>query len=61
MVIENSDKKIAKKIVDTTSEKNQKIVEMNSMQSITADDIASGVTYFSVMENNLKALQSALK
>ncbi|MGP1612754.1 MAG: metal ABC transporter substrate-binding protein, partial [Catonella sp.] len=61
MVIENSDQKIAKKIVDTTSAKNQNIVEMNSMQSITADDIASGVTYFSVMENNLKALQSALK
>ena len=61
MVIENSDKKIAKKIVDTTSEKNQKIVEMNSMQSITADDIECGVTYLSVMENNLKALQSALK
>ena len=61
MVIENSDKKIAKKIVDTTSEKNQKIVEMNSMQSITADDIECGVTYLSVMEDNLKALQSALK
>ena len=61
MVIENSDKKIAKKIVDTTSAKNQNIVEMNSMQSITADDVASGVTYLSVMEDNLKALQSALK
>ena len=61
MVIENSDQKIAKKIVDTTSAKNQNIVEMNSMQSITADDVASGVTYLSVMENNLKALQSALK
>lgn len=61
MVIENSDQKIAKKIIETTKDKNQKIVEMNSMQSVTADDIANGATYISIMESNLKALISALK
>ena len=61
MVIENSDQKIAKKIIETTKDKNQKIVEMNSMQSVTADDIANGATYISIMESNLKALLSALK
>ncbi len=61
MVIENSDQKIAKKIAETTKAKDQKIVEMNSMQSVTADDIANGATYLSIMENNLKALLSALK
>ena len=61
LVIENSDQKIAKKIVETTKAKNQKIVEMNSMQSVTADQIADGVTYFSIMEDNLKALEAALK
>lgn len=61
MVIENSDQKIAKKIIETTKDKNQKIVEMNSMQSVTADDITNGATYISIMESNLKALISALK
>jgi len=61
MVIENSDRKIAKKIVETTKAKDQKIVEMNSMQSVTADDIANGATYLSIMESNLKALLSVIK
>ena len=61
MVIENSDQKIAKKIIDTTKDKNQNIVVLNSMQSVTEEDIANGATYISIMESNLKALTSALK
>ena len=61
LVIENSDQKIAKKIVETTKDKNQNIVVLNSMQSITNEDIANGATYLSIMESNLKALTSALK
>ncbi|MGP1434985.1 MAG: metal ABC transporter solute-binding protein, Zn/Mn family, partial [Catonella sp.] len=61
LVIENSDQKIAKKIVETTKAKDQKIVEMNSMQSVTADQIAGGTTYLGIMEDNLKALEAALK
>lgn len=61
LVIENSDQKIAKKIVETTKAKDQKIVEMNSMQSVTADQIADGATYLGIMEDNLKALEEALK
>ena len=61
LVIENSDQKIAKKIVETTKAKDQKIVEMNSMQSVTADQIADGATYLGIMEANLKALEAALK
>ena len=61
LVIENSDQKIAKKIVETTNAKDQKIVEMNSMQSVTADQIADGATYLGIMEANLKALEAALK
>lgn len=61
LVIENSDQKIAKKIVETTKVKDQKIVEMNSMQSVTADQIADGATYLGIMEANLKALEAALK
>ena len=61
LVIENSDQKIAKKIIKTTNAKDQKIVEMNSMQSVTADQIADGATYLGIMEANLKALEAALK
>lgn len=61
LVIENSDQKIAKKIVETTKDKSQNIVVLNSMQSITNEDIANGATYISIMESNLKALASALK
>ena len=61
LVIENSDQKIAKKIVETTKDKSQNIVVLNSMQSVTNDDIANGATYLSIMESNLKALASALK
>ena len=61
LVIENSDQKIAKKIIEPTNAKDQKIVEMNSMQSVTADQIADGATYLGIMEANLKALEAALK
>ena len=34
--------------------------EMDSMQSITADDVKNGITYLSVMEQNLGVLKEAL-
>lgn len=60
-VIENSNEKIAKTIIENTANKNQKIVVMNSMQSVTTDDINNGLTYYSVMEENLNSLKKALK
>jgi len=55
--------KIVKKTTTkkTTKAKDQKIVEMNSMQSVTADQIADGATYLGIMEANLKAQEAALK
>ena len=61
MTIEKSDQKIAKTIIENTAEKNQDILTLDSMQSTTSDDVANGVTYLSVMENNLKVLQKALQ
>ena len=48
-------------MIENTKKKDQKILELNSMQSITSDEIKNGVTYFSVMEDNLKVLKEALK
>ena len=60
MTLEKSDKKIAQTIINNTKSKNQKILQLNSMQSITSDDVLGGTDYISVMENNLSVLKIAL-
>ncbi len=60
MTIDGSDKKLANTIIDSTKSKNQKILTLDSMQSISESDIESGITYLSVMESNLSVLQEAL-
>lgn len=60
LTIEKSDDRIAQTVIENTKTKDQKILELNSMQSITSDEIADGVTYLSVMEDNLGVLKEAL-
>ena len=60
LVIESSDGKIAETVISNTKEKNQQICRMDSLQSVTAKDKESGVTYLSVMQNNLEVLKEAL-
>ena len=60
LTIEGSDQKIAKTIIDNTSEKDQKLLVLDSMQSTTKEDIASGTTYISIMESNLSVIEEAL-
>ena len=59
--LESADGKIASTIRQNTLAKNQKILTMDSMQSITAADIQNGVTYLSIMEQNLRILKEALE
>ncbi len=61
MTIEGTDHRIAETIVQNTSDKSQKILTMDSMQSTTLKDAESGVTYISIMENNLSVLRDALQ
>lgn len=61
MTIEKSDKKIANTIISNTKNKNQKIFELNSLQSTTLKDVKNGVTYLSVMKSNLNVLKEALQ
>lgn len=61
LTIENSNQKIAKTISDNTADKNQTIQALDSMQSTTSKDVNDGVTYLSVMEQNLSVLKEALK
>ena len=60
LTIEGKNHKIAETIVENTSEKNQKILTMDSMQSMTSEDVTNGTTYLSVMEQNLSVLKEAL-
>ncbi len=61
LVIENSDKKIAEAVRSNTKNKNAKILVMNSLQSLTKNDIDDGLTYLGVMTDNLNVLKEALK
>ena len=60
LTIEGKNHKLAETIVQSTAEKNQKILTMDSMQSTTSEDVANGTTYLSVMEQNLSVLKEAL-
>ena len=56
--IENSDKRIAQTVIDSTKTKDQKIAELNSIQSVKAD---AGETYISLMRKNYDVLKDTLK
>lgn len=59
-VIDGSDQSIAKTVVENTTDRDQEILVMDSMQSVTAADVDAGATYISIMEKNLEALEHAL-
>ena len=60
MTIEGSDHRIAETIISNTNTQDQQILTLDSMQSVTAEDVASGITYLSIMEENLEILRQAL-
>ena len=60
LTIEGTQHKIAETIVQNTAQKNQQVLTMDSMQAVTANDAASGVSYLSIMEKNLSVLKEAL-
>lgn len=59
-VSETSDKSLAQTIIQSTEAKNQEILVLDSMQSVTEDQMEAGVTYLSIMESNLAVLECAL-
>lgn len=60
LTIEGSDQRIAKIIKQNTRDKNQEILTMNSLQSVTAKDIEGGFTYLNAMRDNLEVLKKAM-
>lgn len=60
LVLESSDKKIAKQIIEQTSTKDQQTLSINSLQSVTRKQIEDGIDYLSLMRENLETLKTAL-
>ena len=58
--IEGKQHKLAQTIVDNTAAKNQKVLILNSMQSVTEAEIKNGASYLNMMEDNLKVLKQGL-
>ena len=61
LTIEGNEHRIAKTIIDSTQNKDQKILTLDSMQSTTMEDVKGGKTYLKIMESNLSVLKEALK
>ena len=60
LTIEGGNRKIADTVIATASTPDRKVLTMNSMQSVTAEDVENSMTYLSMMEENLTALKEAL-
>lgn len=58
--IESADGSIVRTIVENTKSRSQQILTLDSMQSVTAKDVAAGTSYLAVMEKNLDVLKAAL-
>jgi zinc transport system substrate-binding protein len=59
MVTESSDQSIARTVIGNTADKNQRILVLDSIKSVTSS-AADSVTYLSIMESNLEVLKEAL-
>ena len=60
LTIDDSDKKIAKTIIDNTKTKAQKVLNLDSMQSVTEKDVKEGADFIKIMKDNLSVLKEAL-
>ena len=60
MVLENSTQGIAKQVIDNTKSKDQGILVLNSLQSVTREDIENRATYLGLMKEDLAVLKTAL-
>jgi zinc transport system substrate-binding protein len=60
--IDGSNGKIARAILDASkNSKNAQVLTLNSMQSVTDEQIKAGADYLSIMRDNLEVLKKALK
>ena len=61
LIIEGSDGKLADTVKNATETKDQQILTLNSLQSVSSTAAKDGVSYLSVMRDNLEVLKQALQ
>lgn len=60
MTIEGTNHRIAETIVQSTKNRDQQVLVVDSMQSTTAGDVKGGADYLQIMEKNLDVFRDAL-
>lgn len=60
LVIDGSDGSIANTVIKNSKQESVSIKTLNSMQSVSMEDVISGVSYLSLMTENLQVLKEAL-
>lgn len=60
LIIDGSKDDLARTVINSSSRKEAQILTVDSLQSVSAEDISGGVTYIGVMEENLETLRQAL-
>ena len=58
--LESSDGSVAEAIRNNSKDKDQEILTVDSLQSVTAEDVADGDTYLKIMRSNLDTLKKVL-
>ena len=61
LTIETGDGRIARSIVDASGNADVEILCLDSMQSVTAEDVSAGASYLEIMRGNLEILRQALQ
>lgn len=60
LVIDGSDRSIAKTVLASAKHQYVEILEMDSMQSVSWEDVQNGASYLGIMKANLEVLREAL-
>ena len=60
MTIDGGNDSVAGTVIANTGSKDQDILVLNSIQSVTKAEIEAGLSYMDIMEDNLKVLEKAL-
>lgn len=60
VIIEGSSDDLARTIIENSGKKDCRVITLNSIETIGEEEIAEGVTYISLMENNLSLISQAL-
>lgn len=60
LILEETQPTIAKTVIANTARNDQQILRMNSLQSVTREDVQNGLTYLGAMQENFRILEQAL-